>query len=293
MASPVLPVARAAAADWLELTKPRITTMVVVTALVGFVTASPGPAWGLLLAATLVGTGLVAAGAGVLNHLLERDTDALMLRTRSRPLPAGRLGAAEAAGFGALLSASGVGCLFWRCGPLAAAVASFTWASYLFVYTPLKRRTPLATLVGAVPGALPPVIGWAAASGRLEPGAFILFAILFLWQVPHFLAVSWLYRDDYARAGFPMLPVLDREGAFTARQAVLHSASLLVVSLAPAVAGFAGPAYVAGAFLLGAGLTFSALRLARARDLVSARVLFVASLLYLPALSSLLLAAQL
>jgi protoheme IX farnesyltransferase len=293
MTSSVLPIARAAVADWLELTKPGITTMVVGTALVGFVTASPGPAWGLLLATALVGTGFVAAGASALNQVMERDTDALMLRTRSRPLPAGRLGAAEAAGFGALLSAAGIGCLFWLCGPLAAGVASFTWASYLFVYTPLKRRTPLATLVGAVPGALPPVIGWAAASGRLEPGAFILFAIMFLWQVPHFLAISWLYRDDYARGGFPMLPVLDREGAFTARQAVLHSASLLVVSLAPALAGLAGPAYVGGALLLGAGLTFFALRLARSRDLVSARLLFVASLLYLPVLSSLLLAAQL
>jgi protoheme IX farnesyltransferase len=144
-----------------------------------------------------------------------------------------------------------------------------------------------------VPGALPPVIGWAAARGRLEPGAFILFAIVFLWQVPHFLAIAWLYRDDYARAGFPMLPVLDREGTFTARQAVVHSVALLAVSLAPAVAGLAGPAYVAGAFLLGVALTLFAARLARSRDLVSARGLFLASVLYLPALSSLLLAARL
>ncbi len=293
MTSPAVRLARAPVADWLELTKPRITTMVVVTALVGFVTASPGPAWDLLLAAALAGTGLVAAGASVLNQVMERGTDALMLRTRARPLPAGRLGVAEARAFGALLTASGLACLLWRCGTLSAAVAFVTWASYLFAYTPLKRRTPLATLVGAVPGALPPVIGWAAARGRLEPGAFILFAILFLWQVPHFLAIAWLYRDDYARAGFPMLPVLDREGTFTARQAVLHSASLLVVSLAPAVAGLAGPAYVAGAFLLGVALVAFALRLARSRDLLSARVLFVASVLYLPALSSLLLAARL
>ncbi len=292
MTSPAVPLARAAPADWLELTKPGITTMVVVTALVGFVMGSPGPAWGLLMAAALAGTGLVAAGASALNQVMERDTDALMLRTRARPLPAGRLGVAEARAFGVLLSASGLACLLWACGTLSAGVALATWASYLFVYTPLKRRTPLATLVGAVPGALPPVIGWAAARGRLEPGAFILFAIVFLWQVPHFLAIAWLYRDDYALGGFPMLPVLDREGTFTARQAVLHSASLLVVSLAPAVAGLAGPAYVTGASLLGVGLTFFALRLARARDLVSARVLFVASVLYLPALSSLLLAAR-
>jgi protoheme IX farnesyltransferase len=224
---------------------------------------------------------------------MERDTDALMLRTRTRPLPAGRVGVAEARAFGALLTVAGLACLLWRCGTLAAAVALATWASYLFAYTPLKRRTPLATLVGAVPGALPPVIGWAAARGRLEPGAFILFAIVFLWQVPHFLAIAWLYRDDYARAGFPMLPVLDREGTFTARQAVVHSLSLLAVSLGPAAAGLAGPPYVAGAFLLGVALTLFALRLARERDLVSARGLFLASVLYLPALSSLLLAARL
>ena len=293
MTSQAVPLGRARAADWLELTKPRITAMVVVTALVGFVTASPGPAWSLLLGAALAGTGLVAAGASVLNQVMERDTDALMLRTRMRPLPAGRTGVAEARAFGALLTVAGLASLLWLSGALAAAVAFATWASYLFAYTPLKRRTPLATLVGAVPGALPPVIGWAAARGRLEPGAFVLFAIVFLWQVPHFLAIAWLYRDDYARAGFPMLPVLDREGTFTARQAVVHSVSLLVVSLAPAVAGLAGPAYMAGAFLLGSGLTLFALRLARARDLVSARGLFLASVVYLPALSSLLLAARL
>jgi protoheme IX farnesyltransferase len=266
--------------------------MVVWTALVGFVTASPGPAWTFLLGAALAGTGLVAAGASVLNQVMERDTDALMLRTRARPLPAGRIGPAPARAFGSLLTLSGLAILLGLCGALAAAVAFATWATYLFAYTPLKRRTPLATLVGAVPGALPPVIGWAAARGRLEPEAFVLFAILFLWQVPHFLAIAWLYRDDYARAGLPMLPVLDREGTFTGRQAVVHSLSLLLVSLAPAAAGFAGPAYLAGAFLLGAALTLFALRLARSRDLASARGLFLASVLYLPALSSLLLAAK-
>jgi heme o synthase len=292
MAFPTVPLVRATLADWLELAKPRITAMVVFTALVGYVTASPGPAWSLLLAAALAGTGLVAAGASVLNQVMERDTDALMLRTRTRPLPAGRIGPGEARAFGVLLTVSGLATLLWLSGPLAAAVACATWASYLFAYTPLKRRTPLATLVGAVPGALPPVIGWAAARGSLDAGAFILFAILFLWQVPHFLAIGWLYRDDYARAGFPMLPVLDREGTFTGRQAVVHSLALLLVSLAPAATGLAGPAYLAGAFLLGVGLTLFALRLARARDLVSARGLFLASVLYLPALSSLLLAVR-
>jgi protoheme IX farnesyltransferase len=293
MSSPTLPLARPSLADWLELTKPRITSMVVFTALVGFVTASSRSPWSALLLAALAGTGLVAAGASVLNQVMERETDALMQRTRERPLPSGRVQPVEAGAFGALLTAAGLAGLLWLCGPLAAAVAFATWASYLFLYTPLKRRTPLATLVGAVPGALPPVIGWAAARGSLDAGALILFAILFLWQVPHFLAIAWLYRDDYARAGFPMLPVLDREGSFTSRQAVVHSLALLLVSLAPAVAGLAGPTYLGGAFLLGAALTVFALRLARARDLVAARALFLASVLYLPALSSLLLAARL
>ena len=284
--------ARTLVADRIELAKPRITAMVVFTAFVGFVMGSAGPARGALLAATLVGTGLVAAGAAVLNQVLERDTDALMERTRLRPLPSGRVQPLEAVLFGALVTLAGLGLLLWACGALPASVALATWASYLFLYTPLKRRTPLATLVGAVPGALPPVIGWTAASGSLAPGAYILFAILFLWQVPHFLAIAWLYRDDYAKAGFPMLPVVDREGTFTARQAVLHSLALLLVSLFPVAAGMVGIAYPAGAFLLGAALTLFALRLLSARDLPAARGLFLASVLYLPALSSLLLAAR-
>ena len=193
--------------------------------------------------------------------------------------------------FGTGVTLAGHALLLAVCGPLPAAVAFVTWSSYLFVYTPLKRRTPLATLVGAVPGALPPVIGWTARTGSLDQGAFILFAILFLWQVPHFLAIAWLYRDDYARGGFPMLPVLDREGSFTARQAVVHSLALLLVSLLPFPAGIAGPVYLAGAALLGVALTLFAVRLLSLRTLPAARGLFLASVLYLPALSSLLLAA--
>ncbi len=283
---------RALIADRLELAKPRITAMVVFTAFVGFVMGSPGPVQGALLAFALVGTGLVAAGAAVLNQVLERDTDALMDRTRHRPLPSGRVLVLEAVLFGLVVTGAGLGLLLYRCGALPAAVALATWTSYLFVYTPLKRRTPLATLIGAVPGALPPVIGWTAASGALAPGAYILFAILFLWQIPHFLAIAWLYRDDYARAGFPMLPVVDRAGTFTARQTVLHSLALLLVSLAPVAAGMVGPVYLAGAFLLGVALTLFALRLLSARDLPAARGLFLASVLYLPALSSLLLATR-
>jgi protoheme IX farnesyltransferase len=293
MDAEALPLARASAADWLELTKPRITMMVVFTALVGFVAASPASPWNGLLTAALVGTGLVAGGASVLNMVMERDTDALMRRTRTRPIPAGRIRPAEARWFGVLLTLSGLALLASLCGALSALVAFSTWASYLFLYTPLKRRTHLSTIVGAVPGALPPVIGWAAASGRLEPGAFILFAIVFLWQIPHFLAIAWLYREDYERGGFPMLPVIDREGRITGRQAVLHSVALVVVSLAPVAAGLGDALYLAGAVVLGIALTLAALQLARARNVAAARTLFVASVLYLPALTSLLLLAKL
>jgi protoheme IX farnesyltransferase len=282
---------RVAARDWIELTKPRITLMVVFTTLVGFVCSSPGPFPLPALLAALAGTALVAAGAAVLNQVLERRTDAIMRRTRERPLPAGRVSAPEGAVFGGALSGLGLGVLLWQSGPLAAALAAVTLFTYLVIYTPLKRHTPFATLVGAVPGALPPVIGWASAQRSLEGGAFVLFAIVFLWQVPHFLAIAWLYRDDYARAGFPMLPVLDHEGAFTARQTVVHSVALLLVSLAAASLG--GPVYLFGAVLLGVLLTLFALRLLSSRDLAAARGLFLASVVYLPALCTLLLAARL
>src|SRR5262245_51767815 len=265
-----LPLSRASAADWLELTKPRITLLVVFTALVGFVTASPASPWGSLLAAALVGTGLVAAGASAINMVMERDTDALMHRTRSRPIPAGRIRPSDARWFGALLSLSGLALLAGLCNPLAALVAFATWASYLFAYTPLKRRTHLSTLVGAVPGALPPVIGWAAARQSLDGGAFVLFAILFLWQIPHFLAIAWIYREDYARAGLPMLPVLDPDGRLTGRQAVLHSLALLLVSLTPVAAGFGGPVYLGGAVVLGTAMTVAAFRLAVFRTVAAA-----------------------
>jgi heme o synthase len=280
---------RDVAADYLELTKPRITLLVVFTTLVGFVVATPGAVEALPLLAVLAGTTLVAAGASAVNMLLERDTDALMLRTRTRPLPAGRMRAPEALLFGLVLTALGLGLLSWLSGPLTGAVAFATWASYLFAYTPLKRRTSLSTLVGAVPGALPPVIGWAAARNSLDGGAFVLFAILFLWQIPHFLAIAWIYREDYARAGLPMLPVLDPAGRLTGRQAVTHSLALLLVSLTPVAAGFGGPVYLAGAVLLGLAMTLAAFRLAVLRTVPAARALFLASVLYLPALLGLLL----
>jgi heme o synthase len=288
MSSPALAPASSAVADFLELTKPRITLMVMLTALVGFVMASRAGVDGLGLAAALLGTGLVASGASCLNMLLERHIDARMNRTRQRPLPAGRLRPVDALVFGVAITSLGLLELLLTSGPAAALVAAVTWASYLFLYTPLKPRTSLSTVVGAFPGALPPVIGWAAAHGTLEPGAFVLFAILFLWQIPHFLAIAWIYREDYARGGLPMLPVLDPEGLVTGRQAVANSLALLLVSLTPVLARMAGGLYLGGAIVLGIGFTWVAGLAAVRRTPAAARTLFLVSILYLPALFGLL-----
>jgi heme o synthase len=282
--------ARGALADYVQLTKPRITLMVVLTTFVGYALAARGDWRAPVLLATLAGTALVAAGAATLNMVLERQTDARMRRTSGRPLPAGRLRVAEAWGWGLALTWLGMALLAWLSGLLAAGVALATWASYLFLYTPLKTRTSLSTIVGAFPGALPPVIGWAAVRGQIEPGAVILFAIMFLWQIPHFLAIAWIFREDYARGGLPMLPVLDPEGRLTGRQAVANSLGLLVVSLTPAVAGLAGGWYLAGAVVLGVGFTAAAVAAAVKRTVPAARRLFLASLLYLPLLFAVLLA---
>ena len=287
-ASVVVP-RRAAAADYLELTKPRITLTVVMTALVGFVMGSRGPVSFSRMGVALAGTALVAAGASALNMLFERRTDALMLRTRNRPVAAGRLRTAEALGFGLALTLAGLGVLRFGTGPLSALVALVTWASYLFAYTPLKTRTSLSTIVGAFPGALPPVIGWAAARGQIEPGAVVLFAILFLWQIPHFLAIAWIYREDYARGGLPMLPVLDPAGVVTGRQAVANSLALLLVSVVPAIAGMTGRVYFFGALGLGIAFTAVAVWSAVRRTAAAARGLFLASILYLLVLCTLLL----
>jgi protoheme IX farnesyltransferase len=293
VSAPVVVARRAAFADFVELTKPRITLMVMLTTMVGFVMGSTSHVPVPTLLGVLVGTGLVAAGASALNMLLERRTDALMLRTRNRPLPAGRLRPMDAVAWGFALTGLGVFVLGWRAGTLATGVALVTWLSYLLFYTPLKPLTSLSTIVGALPGALPPVIGWAAARGRLDPGAFVLFAILFLWQIPHFLAIAWIYREDYARAGLPMLPVLDPEGKVTGRQAVANSLALLFVSLTPRAAGMAGNVYLAGAVLLGLGFTGVAFRVAVERTAPAARRLFVASIIYLALLCALLIADRL
>ena len=293
MSASVVVARRASAADYLELTKPRITMTVVMTALVGYVMATRGPVSPGRLGVTLAGTALVAAGASALNMVLERRTDALMLRTRNRPVAAGRLRVVDAVAFAAFLTAAGLGILRYGSEPLAAAVAFVTWATYLFAYTPLKTRTSLSTIVGAFPGALPPVIGWAAARGQIEPGAVVLFAILFLWQIPHFLAIASIYREDYARGGLPMLPVLDPAGEVTGRQAVANSLALLVVSVVPTIAGLAGRTYLVGAILLGVGFTGVAVWSAIRRTMASARGLFVASIVYLLALCTLLLVDRL
>ncbi len=275
-------------ADFCELVKARLTSLVLVTTLAGFYMGWSGPMDWLRLFNALFGTWLVASGSAALNELLERRSDAAMHRTRDRPLPSGRMSADTALLIGFGLVTGGLVYLFLLVNLLAATLAAMTMAIYLFVYTPLKRRTTLNTLVGAIPGALPPMIGWAAARGSLDNGAWALFAILFCWQMPHFLAIAWLYREDYARAGFVMLPNLDETGAVTGRQALNYSFALLLVSLMPGVLGMAGRGYFAGAFVLGLGMIVYAVRMQLAPGRTHARQLFFASIIYLPLLLALL-----
>jgi protoheme IX farnesyltransferase len=271
-------------ADYWTLTKPRLNGLVVASSAAGYYLGMPGPldAWKMVEAVT--GTALVAAGAAVLNQVSERDTDRLMRRTRERPLPDGRVGPADAASFGLALSFAGLALLATRTNLLAAALAFATIAIYLFIYTPMKRRTPIATLIGAVPGALPPLIGWTASHGRIDAGGAALFAIVFLWQIPHFMAIAWLYRDDYGKAGFPMLPVIEPEGRRAGRQAVVYSLALVPVSLAPTLVGISGQAYFSTALVLGLALLVLAGRFARTRSESAARALFLGSITYLPVL---------
>jgi protoheme IX farnesyltransferase len=285
-----LPLVRSRVHDFVELTKPRIAVLVLFTVAIGALLARRGSVnWEQLLH-TLLGTGLVAAGASALNQLLERHTDALMRRTENRPLPAGRLQPLEVLAFGVVLSVLGLAYLAVGLRhPLAALIAGFTLISYVFLYTPLKRQTTLNTLVGAVPGALPPVIGWTAATGRLDQEAVVLFLIVFLWQVPHFLAIAWIYREDYSRAGMQMLPVLDTAGSMTARQMVLYCLALIPVSLMPVLLQQAGVLYGLGALALGLYFLRAACSFAAGRTPALARRVLHASLIYLPALLALLL----
>ncbi|HEY2807090.1 MAG TPA: heme o synthase [Gemmatimonadales bacterium] len=283
-----VPAVRRAAriGQYLQLTKPRLTTLVVVTTLVGFIEGRRGSALDVpLLLQTIAGTFLVAAAAAALNQWAERDVDAAMRRTARRPLPAGTLTPGQALVFGFVLLAIGSGWLALAANPLAAALAAITAACYLLAYTPLKQVTSLATVVGAVPGAIPPMIGWAAARGRLDAGAWILFGIVFFWQMPHFLAISTLYRQDYASAGVRVLSVVDPGGESTGRQSVLYAAALVPVSLLPAFIGLGGARYFAGALVLSILYLGYSIRLLLVPDDVRrARRLFRLSLLYLPLL---------
>ena len=272
------------AADLAELTKARITTMVVVTAAAGYLLASGGRVDLVHLLHALLGTALVAAGAGVLNQVLERDADALMRRTADRPIPAGRIDADDALLLGVAVSVGGLAYLAIAVNLLTALLGAATLSAYIFVYTPMKRISPLATLVGAVPGAVPPMMGWTAARDAVDLGAWALFGILFLWQLPHFLAIAWMYRADYERGGFPMLPVLDPDGARTARQMILYAAALVPVSLLPSVLGLTGAVYFLGALALGLAFLGFAFAFDRARSGRAARHLLLVSVVYLPAI---------
>ena len=270
--------------DYVALTKPRLNVLVVATSAAGYYLGATGRPVLLPMAVAVCGTALVAGGAAVLNQVYERDTDALMRRTRLRPLPDGRVTPSDASAFGFALSAIGLVLLAARANLVAAALALATLIIYLAVYTPMKRRTSLATLVGAVPGALPPLIGWTASHGSVSAGGAALFAIVFLWQIPHFMAIAWLYRDDYGKAGFPMLPVIEPEGRRAARQAVVYSIALLPATLVPALVGVSGAVYAGIAVLLSVALLALAIGFAAARSDRSARALFFGSIAYLPLL---------
>jgi len=270
--------------DFFALAKPRLNLLVVASTLVGYVMAD-GESLGVLrVCGLLLGTGLVAGGASAFNQVVERDLDALMKRTRTRPLPDQRLHPMEGMLFGTAITLAGLLMIVTSTNLLAAVVALATLLSYVLIYTPLKRRSSFGTVIGAIPGALPPIIGWAAASGSLPPQAWTLFGIMFLWQLPHFLAIAWMYREDYARAGFPMLPVLEPDGRSTGRQSVVYAAALVPLSLAPTLMHMAGEVYFAGALILGLAFLGLTLRFAMTRSVRDARRVFFGSITYLPLL---------
>jgi protoheme IX farnesyltransferase len=286
--SPAVPWARAA--DYVALLRPRIAVMVLITVLMGGLLAGDSLVPSLTLINAVLATGLVTAAASILNQWLEKETDARMDRTANRPLPAGRLAGRDVLMLGVGVAVVGFGYMILAVPqPLAAAVTAFTFVSYLALYTPLKRMTTLNTLVGAVPGALPPVIGWVAVRGRLDSGALVVFLILFVWQVPHFLAIAWIYRDEYARAGLCMLPCVDPEGRDTSRHMITWCLTLIPASLGPVLLGAAGPVYLIGAVALGLGFLLPAIAFGRSRSLTRARRVLRASLVYLPGLFALLL----
>ena len=271
-------------ADFCELAKPRVVLMVLITAFVGFYVGSADVPDYPQLVKMLLGTALAAGGTLALNQFIERRSDALMTRTRHRPIPDGRLTATEAFWFGFAVTTAGLAYLIIAVNLISAGITALITVTYLLLYTPMKRKSPLCLIVGAVPGALPPVIGWVAARGTLDVDAWVLFAILFLWQVPHTLAIAWLYREDYGKAGIQFLPVIEPGGSSTNRQIVSHCAALLAVSLLPTLLGLAGAVYFVVAFVLGVGFLVSGVRLAMESTLIGARRLLYASLIYLPVL---------
>jgi heme o synthase len=270
-----------------DLVKARLTFLVLLTTAAGFYLGGHGPLDLWLMGHTLLGTALVACGAAALNQLYEREYDARMRRTADRPLPSGRLQPETVLIFGGACSVVGLVYLALLVNPLTSLLGAVTLGSYLFLYTPLKRVTWLNTAVGAVPGALPPLMGWAAARGELTPEGWALFAILFFWQIPHFLAIAWLYREEYEKAGFVMLPSVDPEGFRTGRQAVSHTMGLCIASLAPFLFRVSGLVYLAGALALGGLFLWQAARFSRQLSSGQARQLFFASILYLPLLMGL------
>lgn len=280
-------------ADLSVLTKVRLNTLVVATAAGGYYMAAPDDISPVALAVACLGTALVAGGAAAINQVFERDLDRKMERTRLRPVADGRMRAGEGHVIGATMAAAGLAVLWAGTNVLAALVALATLVVYLFVYTPLKRRTSLATVAGAIPGALPPLIGWAAARGSLTGVApWTLFLVMFLWQLPHFLSIAWMYREDYAHAGLPTLPVVDPGGGMTGRQATLWAATLVPFSQLPFIVGLTTVTYAVGAVILGAGLVVVAARFAFRRSDGNARMLFYGTLTYLPLLWALMAAAR-
>ena len=272
-------------ADYWALTKPEVNVLIVITTLAGFYLGYPAQSHRLpfvLLAHTMMGTLLVASGAGTLNQYVERHFDARMRRTVCRPLPSGRVEPAAALRFGFILSLTGATYLAVAVNALATMLAVLTLAAYLFLYTPLKRITPLCTLVGAFPGAMPPLIGWAAAAGKLNLDACVLYAMIFLWQFPHFMAIAWMYREDYDRGGYLVLPSGERRGRFMAWQTVMPLLTLVPLSLTPTLLGHAGLVYLIGALILSAGFLYSGVQLVLRRSNLNARRLLFASIIYLP-----------
>ena len=284
LAAPFSTAVPSRVADFLALTKPRLNSLVVVTAAMGYYLGTGGNVHLPALVQAVLGIALVAGGAAGLNQIYERDTDSLMFRTRMRPLAAQRVTTTEALVFSSVLAALGLGILAASSSLLAAFLALLTLVSYNAIYTPMKRRSQLATLVGAVPGALPPMIGWVAARGALTAEAWALFAIVFVWQIPHFMAIAWLYRADFSRAGFPLSPVVEPTGKSAALQAVLFSLVLVPLSLAPYFLKMSGPAYAVGATAGSLGLLWLAVSFALRRNDERARLLFLGSITYLPLL---------